>query len=115
MKFRNQAPPLVTVERKGSLPLSFPQERLWFLDQLNPGSVDYNVPYAFRVRGELNVEALEKSFSALRLRHEILRTTFPSLEGHPVQAITPSDTQSLVIVDLTTYPECDHFLKPYNW
>jgi thioesterase domain-containing protein/acyl carrier protein len=109
MKFRNQAPPLVTVERKGSLPLSFPQERLWFLDQLNPGSVDYNVPYAFRVRGELNVEALEKSFSALRLRHEILRTTFPSLEGHPVQAITPSDTQSLVIVDLTTYPEGDRF------
>ncbi|MEA5510548.1 condensation domain-containing protein [Crocosphaera sp. UHCC 0190] len=111
MRFRNEAPPLQPVERKDNLPLSFPQERLWLLDQLNPGSADYNVPYGFRVRGELNVEALEKSFNALRLRHEILRTTFHSSDGHPVQVIAPVDPQPLLTMDLTTYPEGDRFSK----
>jgi len=69
------------------LPLSFGQQRLWFLEQLEPGSVLYNVPMAVRVEGELEVEALERSLHRVIERHEVLRTVFAGIEGNPVQMV----------------------------
>ncbi|HEY0736592.1 MAG TPA: amino acid adenylation domain-containing protein, partial [Herpetosiphonaceae bacterium] len=71
-----QMPPLVAVERDQALPLSFAQQRLWFLDQLTPHSAAYNVPLALRLHGALDVAALQSSLNALVARHEALRTTF---------------------------------------
>src|SRR4029079_5241535 len=69
-------PPLVKVDREGPLPLSFAQERLWFLNQLEPESAFYNIPVALRLVGPLNIAALESTLNELNRRHEVLRTTF---------------------------------------
>src|SRR4028119_323384 len=66
--------PLQPVARNEYLPLSSAQQRLWFLDQLEPNSSAYNLPRAYRLRGQLNLVALEKSFSEIMQRHEVLRT-----------------------------------------
>jgi Condensation domain len=68
-------------------PLSFSQQRLWFLDQLSPADPTYNIPYAMTIRGALDVSALQKSLDALVGRHEILRTTFSNLDGMPVPSV----------------------------
>ena len=70
--------------------LSFAQQRLWFLDQLEPNSSIYNVPAGLRLSGPLNVACLERSLNEIVRRHEALRTTFPAVEGQPVQVISPS-------------------------
>ena len=87
--------------RSDSLPLSFAQQRLWFLDQLDPGSPVYNIPASIRVRGLLNAAALEQSFNEIVRRHEALRTTFAVVDGSSVQVIAPTMTVSLPIVDLS--------------
>jgi aspartate racemase len=81
-------------------PLSYAQERLWFLDQLEPGSAFYNIPASFRVRGELNIGALERSLNEIVRRHESLRTTFRVQDGKPVQVIEPGGEQQLKVRDL---------------
>ncbi|MFP2935066.1 condensation domain-containing protein, partial [Pyxidicoccus sp. 3LG] len=68
------APPLTRASRDGNLPLSFAQQRLWFLDQLEPGSTFYNVPIVLTLSGALAEDVLERSFQALVRRHESLRT-----------------------------------------
>ena len=68
-------------------PLSFQQERLWFLHQLDPASSAYNIAAPFRLRGKLNSDQVERCLRAIRKRHEILRTTFPAVDGSPVQKI----------------------------
>ena len=88
------------VSREGTLPLSFSQQRLWFLDQLEPGSTTYLISRALRLRGPLNHSALEQSLNTLVNRHESLRTTFVVREGSPVQVIAPSLTLALPVVDL---------------
>ncbi len=100
-----QAPPLLAVSRDKDLPLSFAQHRLWFLDQLEPGSTVYNVPIAVRIRGPLDVAALERSINEIIARHEILRTTFSTVEGEAVQIIAPSSSHSLPVVDLSGQAE----------
>ena len=75
--------------------LSFGQQRLWFLDQLVPENPFYNLPGAYRVRGELDIGALRESLNAVVSRHETLRTTFTEVDGDAVQVIAPS-----VAVDL---------------
>ncbi|APR77526.1 Malonyl CoA-acyl carrier protein transacylase [Minicystis rosea] len=80
-------PPLVRVSREGTLPLSFAQERLWFLDQLDPGSTAYNLPARLRLTGALDVAALARALGAVVDRHEVLRTTFATVGGKPAQVI----------------------------
>ena len=69
-------------------PLSFAQQRLWFLQELEPDSAAYNIPRAFRIRGALDVKALEQTLSEIVRRHEILRTTFRVVNGQPVQVVS---------------------------
>ncbi len=95
------------ISRDGALPLSFAQQRLWFLDQLVPNNAFYNVPAAVRLTGLLNLAALEQTFNEIVLRHEALRTTFVMLEGRPVQAIAPTLTISLPVIDLRELPEAE--------
>src|SRR5262249_54820592 len=73
--------------QKNFLPLSFAQQRLWFLDQLNPASSAYNMSVAFRLSGPLDRVALTAAINAVIARHEILRTTFTVVSGIPVQVI----------------------------
>ncbi|QSQ25805.1 non-ribosomal peptide synthase/polyketide synthase [Pyxidicoccus parkwayensis] len=102
------APPLKAREdRSGPPPLSFAQQRLWFLDQLKPGSALYNIPSAVRLTGPLDSKALERSFEALVRRHESLRTTFRTEAGVPVQVITESPVLDWRELDLSTLPESE--------
>lgn len=86
-------------------PVSFAQERLWILDQMQPGNPAYNIPAAVRLKGRLGVGALEKALNEIITRHEALRTTFDYLEGRPVQVIKPADEGSLPVIDLRTTEE----------
>ncbi|HEU4562037.1 MAG TPA: amino acid adenylation domain-containing protein, partial [Longimicrobium sp.] len=100
-------PPVVPVERRGALPLSFAQERLWFLDRLEPGSATYNMPQARRLGGALDETALQRSLSEIVRRHQALRTTFTEVDGSPVQVITPFDGFALPVKDLSDLSEGD--------
>ncbi|MGE6757265.1 amino acid adenylation domain-containing protein, partial [Corallococcus interemptor] len=97
---RSAAPPLVPVSREQPLPLSFAQQRLWFIDQLEPGSPLYNVPLAVRLEGALDVAVLQRALDALVQRHEALRTTFTAHEGTPVQVVHPPSAMPLEVEDL---------------
>ncbi len=81
-------------------PASFAQQRLWFLDQLIPGNAIYNVPTVIRLTGSLNLTALEQTFNEIVRRHESLRTTFITLDGQPLQAIAPSLTIPISVLNL---------------
>ena len=74
----------------GHAPLSYAQVRLWFLQQLDRTSAQYNLPAAVRIEGPLDISVLEKCFGELIRRHESLRTIFPVIEGEPVQAVLPA-------------------------
>ena len=84
-------------------PTSFAQQRLWFLDQLAPGNPFYNVSTALRLTGSLNFTALKQTFNEIVRRHETLRTTFVMVEQQPVQAIAPSVTIPLPLIDLRNF------------
>src|SRR5947208_15734778 len=92
-------------------PLSFAQQRLWFLDQFSPGSCAYNVPRVFRLSGHLDVTALQYALDSLVERHEILRTIFKMAQADPVQVVQPSRDVTLEIRDLTGAPEADRQAK----
>ena len=98
---RELAPPLTPVSRGGSLPLSFAQQRLWFIDQLEPGSPLYNIPAALRVEGPLDAAVLARCLGEVVRRHEALRTVFATREGAPVQVIQPALPFLLPVVDLS--------------
>jgi amino acid adenylation domain-containing protein len=95
------APPLVAVDRSGPLPLSFAQERLWFLHQLDPEGAGYNMPFPSRMSGALDVRALERALGALAGRHESLRTTFRPVDGGAVQVVHPAAPVRVPLVDLS--------------
>jgi acyl carrier protein len=86
--------------REGRLPLSFAQQRLWFLEQLDPGSALYNCPGGARLRGRLDVPALEFALNEIIRRHESLRTTFATVGGEPVQVIGEAWELRLEVEDL---------------
>jgi non-ribosomal peptide synthetase component F len=92
--------PIKPVSRSENLPLSFAQQRLWLLDQLDPGNHTYNEPTGVRLTGSLNITALEQSLKAVVSRHETLRTVFTTVEGQPVQKIQPITDITIPIVDL---------------
>jgi amino acid adenylation domain-containing protein len=95
-------PPLVSVPRDRPIPLSFAQERLWFLEQIDPGTAAYNMPGAVRIRGPVDEAALARSLDELWRRHEALRTTFGAEDGAPYQRIGPPSGFRMDIEDLAS-------------
>ncbi|HEU4562901.1 MAG TPA: amino acid adenylation domain-containing protein, partial [Longimicrobium sp.] len=100
-------PPVVPAGRTGALPLSFAQERLWFIDRLDPGSAVYNVPAPLRLAGALDERALERALGEIVRRHEALRTTFVEVDGSPVQVIAPFGGFVLPVEDLSELGQAD--------
>ncbi|HJX27390.1 MAG TPA: amino acid adenylation domain-containing protein, partial [Thermoanaerobaculia bacterium] len=89
-------------------PLSFAQERLWFLDRLQPDSAAYNLPAVLRLTGRLDVAALRSSFTEIVRRHGALRVNFTEIDGKPLQVVTPAAPVPLPVVDLSALPEPRH-------
>jgi len=100
-----EAEPLLPIPRLESIPLSFAQARLWFLDKLQPNSPFYNISLALRLCGQLNIAAIESSINEIIQRHEALRTNFTTQEGQPVQIIASTLNLKLLVVDLLYLPE----------
>ncbi|MEH2077957.1 MAG: amino acid adenylation domain-containing protein [Nostoc sp.] len=92
--------PILSIERSTELPLSFAQQRMWFLYQLESQSPFYNEGFQLRVEGVLNVEVLRQSINEIIHRHEILRTTFPAVDGKPVQVISANLALAMPLLDL---------------
>jgi len=101
---RPAVPPVRRRDRDGPLPLSSAQSRLWFIDQLHPGSAAYSIPIVLRIRGGLDEEALRGGLSEIVRRHEALRTTFAAVDGTPVQIIAAPQPLDLSPTDLTDRP-----------
>ncbi|HEX2079519.1 MAG TPA: amino acid adenylation domain-containing protein, partial [Longimicrobium sp.] len=102
-----EAPPIRPAERTGPLPLSFAQERLWFVDRLEPGSPVYHMPFQYLLRGPLDVDALRRAFGEIVRRHETLRTSLPFTGEHPVQVIGPATPVDLPVHDFRHLPEAE--------
>ena len=105
-----QAPPstagaIPRAPRDQPIPLSFQQERIWFLQQLEPDSTNYNVPRAMRLRGEVDPEAVRLALSDLEARHEILHTAFPDIDGVPVQSVREPRGIPVTLLDRRDLPE----------
>src|SRR5205085_2091325 len=100
-------PPLLPVSRDRDLPLSFAQQRLWFLEQLKPEGLWYHMPIAMRLEGLLRAGALEQSLNEIVRRHEVFRTTFATVEGQPIQVICSPRPLRLSLVDLRGLPESE--------
>ncbi|MBA3824862.1 MAG: amino acid adenylation domain-containing protein, partial [Ktedonobacterales bacterium] len=100
--------PLQPSGHQGDAPLSFAQQRLWFLDQMEPGSPLYNIPSALRIQGNLDIAALEHSLQQLVQRHDALRTTFRLVDGQPVQHIQRELQLALPQINLTHLPSAEH-------
>ena len=96
-----------TVDQTVELPLSFAQERLWFLDRLQPGSPLYNIPAVLRLIGTLDERALERALGEIVDRHEALRTVFREVDGSPVQVISPPVAFALPVEDLSGLDEAE--------
>jgi len=96
-------PPILPRTKDGELPLSFAQQRLWFLDQLQPNSALYNIPMVLRLQGNLNQGALEQSLWSICDRHEVLRTNFVTINGQPTQVIQTT-RETISVVDLQDLP-----------
>ena len=103
-----EAPPLEPTPRTdGRAPVSFAQQRLWFLDRLEPGNTYFNVPAVFRLSGALDSALLERTINEVVRRHESLRTSFAEERGEPVQVIAPSGDVALRVVELTDVPAAE--------
>ena len=96
-----EQPPITRVSRDGELPLSFSQQRMWFFEQLSSGTSAFNIASGVRLKGPLNVTALEQTFSEIIRRHEILRTVFRAVNTQPVQVVQPPSEFKLPLMDLS--------------
>ena len=103
---RAQPSPIVPIPRDDPIPASFPQQRLWFLEQLGMGA-GYVVAVALHLSGSLNAAALEQSFAEIVRRHETLRTTFVELDGQPMQVIAPALRIPITTIDLRHHSESE--------
>lgn len=104
---RSHRPAAAIVPRGGGrrqLPLSFAQQRLWFLDRLQPGSASYNVAADVRLGGSIDLAALRRTLGEIVRRHEALRTTFRAIDGQPQQVIEPRAEVDLPLIDLRSLP-----------
>ncbi|HSE18628.1 MAG TPA: amino acid adenylation domain-containing protein, partial [Pyrinomonadaceae bacterium] len=102
-----QLPPVRPVSRDADVPLSFAQQRLWFIDQLEPGAVPYNIPTAVKLNGKLDREALQQTLTEVVRRHEVLRTSFHNRDGGAVQVIHPAAPVEMPLTDLSHLPEAE--------
>ena len=93
------------------IPLSFAQQRLWFIDKLEQGSAHYNIPLAFSLNGPMDQLALSVALNEIVQRHEILRTRFVIIDGQPYQQIQKDARLELVYLDLSTSPDKDYLVK----
>ncbi|HSF43652.1 MAG TPA: amino acid adenylation domain-containing protein, partial [Thermoanaerobaculia bacterium] len=100
-------PPVRRVPRDGHPPLSFSQQRLWFLDRFEPGSALYNMPFALEIRGDVSPGLLEDALREVVRRHEALRTTFADRGGEPVQVIAEEAGFALPVIDLGALPDAE--------
>ncbi|HEY7614603.1 MAG TPA: condensation domain-containing protein, partial [Gemmatimonadales bacterium] len=96
--------PIARRIQRTPVPLSFSQQGLWFLEQLDPGTPLYYLRRRIRLHGRLEYRELHRALENLVARHESLRTTFPSIDGSPVQAITQAGSLDFPIIDLTDLP-----------
>ncbi|WP_017654190.1 non-ribosomal peptide synthetase [Fortiea contorta] len=110
-KNKSQAVSIAPVSRDEAIPLSFPQQRLWFLDQMEGSSANYNMAAAVKIKGNLQVGMLERTIAEIVQRHEILRTTFNTVDGNAVQIIAPSVTVKLPVINLQTLPVGERFAQ----
>ncbi len=99
------SPPIEPVGRDRELPLSYSQQRLWFIHQLEPGSAAYHLPLAVRLQGAMNVSALRQSLSEIARRHEVLRTKFDARDGRPMQVIDEPGEIALPVWDISELKE----------
>jgi amino acid adenylation domain-containing protein len=104
-------PPVLAVGREQSLPLSFAQQRLWLIEQLEQGTAAYNIPAALRLRGQLQVPVLEAALTEVVRRHEALRTCFPLIDGEPVQLISAAQALPLPLTDLSQQAEAANLVE----
>src|SRR5262249_7505535 len=102
-----RTPPIVRAPRDVELPLSFAQQRLWFIDQLSPGNVSNNIAGGIRLTGALNVEALERALSEIIRRHESLRTRLVDRRGGAIQVIDRPGRWALQAEDLSDLSEIE--------
>ena len=102
-----QMPRLERVPRDQELPVSFAQQRLWVIHQLDPRSAAYNLSFPRRLNGHLNLAALQRTLDEIVRRHEVLRTTFTTVEGRLVQIIAPPAPFPMTMVDLRELPEAE--------
>ncbi|HDR8476918.1 TPA: non-ribosomal peptide synthetase, partial [Bacillus cereus] len=107
-------PLLQPKERGEQVPLSYAQQRLWFLDQLEPNSSLYNIPTAWCLKGKWRIEALEKGYNALIQRHEVLRTVIQEMNGEPMQVIKAYTPKPLQVIDLRHLPKEEKDLQMQN-
>jgi non-ribosomal peptide synthetase component F len=102
---QTKSPPIVAVERTQPIPLSFAQQRLWFMYQLDPANASYNISRPMRIEGVLQLATLQRSIETIVQRHEVLRTTFAEESGQALQVIHPTMPVSLPVVDLRFLPD----------
>jgi amino acid adenylation domain-containing protein len=108
------APPMRPVDRN-TTPLSFAQERLWFLDRLEPGSAVYHIPAAVRLEGPLDPSRLAAALGGVVARHEALRTRFAEVDGRPVQIVEPAQPVPLPVIDLSGLPPAAREPEAERW
>ncbi len=109
------APRIERESDRARAPLSFAQQRLWFLDQLEPGRPFYNMALAFRLRGPLRTDALRRALEALIARHETLRTTFSMVDDRPLQSIGPEGPPTLTVSERFDLAEADRDRLAAEW
>jgi amino acid adenylation domain-containing protein len=107
--------PILTAPRDRNLGLSFSQERLWFLYQLDPNDISYNISNCVRLKGEIRIDLFRATISEIIHRHKALRTTFDEIDGEPVQVVSPPFEIELPIEDLQRLGGDDHMKHINEW